>query len=77
MTGCLKGFVPIEQKQNPNIVRIHCFIYREALVAKTFETEIKSALDMVVKIVSYIKMRPLKRRLFTKLCAVWKQNISL
>ena len=31
--------------------------------------ELKSVLDMVVKIVNYIKMRPLKRRLFTKLCA--------
>ena len=31
--------------------------------------KLKSVLDMVVKIVNYIKMRPLKRRLFTKLCA--------
>ena len=69
MTGCLKGFVPIAQKQNLNIVHTHCFIHREALVAKTLGTELKSALDMVVKIVNYIKMRPLKCRLFTKLCA--------
>ena len=34
MTGCLKGFVPISQKQNPNIVHTHCFIHREAQVAK-------------------------------------------
>ena len=69
MIGCLKGFVPIAQKQNANIVHTHCFIHREALVAKTLGTELKSELDMVVKIVNYIKMRPLKRRLFTKLCA--------
>ena len=69
MTGCLKGFVPIAQKQNPNIVHTHCFIHREALVAKTLGTELKSTLDMVVKIINCIKMRPLKRRLFTKLCA--------
>ena len=31
--------------------------------------ELKSVLDMVVKIVNYIKMRPLQRQLFTKLCA--------
>ena len=69
MRKCFKGFVPIAPKQNPNIVHTHCFIHREALVAKTLETELKSSLDMVVKIVNYIKMRPLKRRLFTKLYA--------
>lgn len=68
MTGCLKGFVPIAQKQNPNIIHTHCFIHREALIAKTLGSEIKSVLDMVVKIVNYIKMRPLKCRQFEKLC---------
>ena len=68
MKGCLKGFVPIAQKQNPNIIHTHCFIHREALVAKTVGSELKSVLDMVVKIVNYIKMRPLKCRQFAKLC---------
>ena len=68
MTGCLIGFVFIAQKQNRSIIHTHCFIYREALVAKTLGTELNSVLDMIVKIVNYIKMRPLKRRLFTKLC---------
>ena len=34
MTECLKGFVPIAQKQNPNIVHTHGFIHREAQVVK-------------------------------------------
>ena len=68
MTGCIKGFVLIAQKQNSNIIHTHCFIHREALVAKILGTELNFVLDMVVKIVNYIKMRPLKRRLFTKLC---------
>ncbi|XP_014775934.1 protein FAM200A [Octopus bimaculoides] len=68
MAGCLKSFVPIAQKQNPNIIHTHCFIHREALVAKTLGPELKSALDMVVKIVNYIKMRPLKCRQFAKFC---------
>ena len=67
MTGCLKDFVFITQKQNSNIIHVHCFIHREALVAKTLGTELNSILDMVEKIVNYIKMRPLKRRLFMKL----------
>ena len=68
MTGCLKGFVFIAKKQNSNIIHTHCFIHRKALVAKTLGTELNSVLDMAVKIVNYIKMRPLKRRLFAKLC---------
>ena len=36
---------------------------------KTLGTELKFALDVVVKIINYIKMRPLKRRLFKRLCA--------
>ena len=66
MTEQLKGFV--SQKQNPNIIRTNYFIHREALVAKTLGPELKSAFDMVVKIVNYIKMRPLKCRQFAKLC---------
>ena len=61
MTVCLKGFVFIAQKQNSNIIHTHCFIHREALVAKTFGIALNSVLNMVVKIVNYIKMRPLKR----------------
>ena len=61
MTRCLKGFVFIAQKQNSNIIHTHCFIRREALVAKTLGTALNSVLDMVVKIVNYIKMRPPKR----------------
>ena len=38
--------------------------------------ELKSVLDMVVKIVNYIKMRPLKCRLFTKLCAGMETEYS-
>ena len=61
MTGCLKGFVFIAQKQNSTIIHTHCFIHREALVAKTFTTALNSVLDMVAKLFNYIKMRPLQR----------------
>ena len=78
MTGCLKGFVFIAQKQNSIIIHTHCFIHIEALVAKTLGSELNSVLNMVVKTVSYIKMRPLKRRLFTKLCvSVEAQHYTL
>ena len=77
MTKSLKGFVFISQKQN-SIIHTHSSIHREALVSKTLGTESNSVLDMVVKIVNYIKMRPLKRQLFTKLCvSVEAQHYTL
>jgi hypothetical protein len=33
MTGSIKGFITIAQ--NPNINTTHCFLHREALVAKS------------------------------------------
>ena len=78
MIGCLKDFVFIAQKENSNIIHTHCFIHRKALVAKTLGTELNSVLDMAVKIVNYFKMRPLKRRLFVKLCvSVEAQHYTL
>ena len=44
------------------------FIEKHKL-SKTLGIELKSASDVAVKIVNYIKMRPLKRRLFKKLSA--------
>src|SRR5437899_3105906 len=38
------------------------------LVAKTLGQELKNVLDNVVKMVNYIKSRPLKSRLFAQLC---------
>ena len=38
------------------------------LVGKTLGSELKAVLDVVVKMVNYIKNKPLKSRLFAKLC---------
>lgn len=46
----------------------HCIIHREALVSKTLDSELKSVLETVIKIASYIKSRPLNTRLFATLC---------
>jgi hypothetical protein len=78
MTGCLKGFVTLVRAINPNIVTTHCFLHREALVAKTIGSELKLVLEKVVKMVNYIKQRPLKSRLFAKLCeSMESEHLSL
>jgi len=68
MAGSLNGFVALAKKCNANIKTTHCFLHREALVAKTIGKELKTVLDDVVTMVNYIKSRPLKSRLFSQLC---------
>ncbi|KAM4748802.1 zinc finger BED domain-containing protein 5-like [Rhinophrynus dorsalis] len=68
MTGSMKGFVSLIKQQHPGIISTHCFLHKEALVAKTLAPEFKDVLSQVVQIVNYIKHRPLKSRLFAKLC---------
>ncbi len=68
MTGCLKGFVALVKEVNPSVASTHCFLHREALIAKTIGDDLKGVLETAVKMVNYIKQRPLKSRIFTKIC---------
>lgn len=68
MVGRIKGFVTLAKTRNSNIIFTHCFLHRESLVSKTLPATLKSVLDQVVHMVNYIKSRPLKTRLFKKLC---------
>lgn len=68
MTGNVKGFISRVREQNKNVRTTHCFLHREALVAKTLPKELSDALDEAVNIVNFIKARPLKSRLFSILC---------
>jgi len=68
MTGYLKGFVAHVKEQNGDILVTHCFLHQEALVTKYFPSELKTVLEQCVKVINYIKSRPLKSRLFSKLC---------
>lgn len=68
MAGHLTGFLALAKGKNPEIVFTHCFLHREALVAKSLVPELKGVFDEVVKMVNYIKSRPLKCRVFKNLC---------
>ena len=42
MVGSLKGFTTlVKERQNPTIITTHCFLHREALIAKTSGDELK------------------------------------
>ena len=52
---------------NSNINTTHCFIYREALVAKTVVPQLNSVPDQKIKLFNYIKTRLQKIRILEKL----------
>jgi hypothetical protein len=61
MTGRFKGFVSRVKQDFPRVGSTHCFIYPEALMAKTIPPELKSVLDSVVKMVNFVKSRLLRQ----------------
>ena len=68
IVGSVKGFASLVEKQNPDIVRTHCFLHREVLVSKITQNELKEVLNQVIEMVNFIKTRPLKCRIFELLC---------
>jgi hypothetical protein len=67
MTRKVKGFKAKVCEVNPEIGFDHCFLNREAIVAKMLPVLLQSVLDEVVKIVNFIKSQPLNLRLFSAL----------
>jgi hypothetical protein len=67
MTGKVKGYEAKVHEVNPEIRFDHCSLHREATVAKMLPVPLKSVLDEVVKIVNFVKSRPLNSRLFSAL----------
>ena len=76
MVGSIKGFVSLAKRENSDIITTHCFLHREVLVGKTLGSDLKEVLNKVVKMVNYIKSRPLKSRLFAKLCKEMGANYA-
>ena len=68
MAGKHKGFLARVLQVAPGINFTHCIIHRENFASKTLDPDLKSVLDAAIKIVNFIKLRPLQSRLFTTLC---------
>ena len=67
-TGINSGVVERVKDKAPNVKWTHCFIHRQALVAKGLSEELHDTLNSVIKCVNYIKARPLNQCLFSCLC---------
>ena len=64
MVGKLSGAVVRIKNVVPTCTSSHCALPREALVAKKISAALKTLLDEAVKVVNYIKARPLQSSLF-------------
>ena len=69
MTGKHRGFVASVKSIVPEIGSRHCNIYRhEGLVKKKMRLNFQNIFTEAVKIVNFIKSKPMNARLFTALC---------
>jgi len=68
MVGKIKGVITRIKEVAPKCSNSHCVLHRHALATKKLSPDLKSALDVAVQYVNFIKSRPLKARLFKKLC---------
>lgn len=68
MTGHKSGVVARVRTVSPNIISTHCMIHREALASKNLNKSFGEVLNTCIKVVNWIKCRPLNGRLFAALC---------
>ncbi|XP_049806907.1 protein ZBED8-like [Schistocerca nitens] len=61
--NCFMGLISVE-----DVIVTHCFLHREALIAKALGKKFRKVLEQVVQMGNFIKTRPVKNRLFEKLC---------
>ena len=68
MSGLFGGLRTLVQGVAVNAKWTHCLIQREALASQHLSGDLNEVLKAVVKTVNFIKARPLKVRLFQRLC---------
>lgn len=64
MTGSARGLIGRIKKENPDVKWTHCVIHREALPSKKMSPELHDVLNDTIKVVNFIKSRPLNARLY-------------
>ncbi|XP_071037887.1 zinc finger BED domain-containing protein 5-like [Parasteatoda tepidariorum] len=67
MSGRFKSVQALVKQKSPQCVWTHCLIHREALASKEMSRGLNIVLTTVVTIVNYIRMRPLRSRIFSAL----------
>ncbi|GFX66380.1 SCAN domain-containing protein 3 [Trichonephila clavipes] len=75
MSGRFKSIQALVKQKIPLCIWTHCMIHREALASKEISPGLNIVLMTVVTVVNYIKMRPLKSRIFLDFAKTWAQCI--
>ncbi|KFM66777.1 Zinc finger BED domain-containing protein 5, partial [Stegodyphus mimosarum] len=68
MFGRFQSIQALVKQKLPQCVWNHCLIHREALASKEMSSGLNTVLTSVVTVVNFIKMRPLKSRIYSALC---------
>jgi len=68
MLGKRSGFGALVKAEAPQVVVTHCFLHRHALASKTLSPSLKSAMDIAVEAVNFIRSKALNHRLFKIFC---------
>lgn len=78
MIGPVKGAVTRIKNVSKTCTSSHCVLHRHALVARKIPSSLKCILDEAIKIINFVKTRPLKSRLFKIICEdMGSQHTSL
>ncbi|XP_023211413.1 zinc finger BED domain-containing protein 5-like, partial [Centruroides sculpturatus] len=68
MSGQYGGLQALIKTKAPNAKWTHCVIHRKALATKNISPELNIVIDIIIKVVNFIKTRLVKARFFRKLC---------
>ena len=68
MLGRKSGLQAHVKGVSPSVICVHCFIHEFALAAKFLPPNLKTNLNLIVKMVNYIKTSALNSRLFKIIC---------
>jgi hypothetical protein len=71
MVGSIRSFASLVKRENPDVVKTHSLIHREVLVSKTLRDEMKNILDDAIKVVNFMKQRPVHSRMFQNCVKTW------
>ncbi|KAI6659660.1 General transcription factor II-I repeat domain-containing protein 2A-like [Oopsacas minuta] len=76
MTGRDTGFWKYFQRELPQCSFIHCILHKQAFAAKNFLHEFHETLNVVIKVVNFVKSSPLKERILKGYVKIRKQNTT-
>ncbi|KAI6661167.1 SCAN domain-containing protein 3 [Oopsacas minuta] len=76
MTGRDTGFWGCFIREVPQCSHIHCMLHKQALAAKNIQPELHETLNLVIKVVNFVKSSPLNERVLKNYVKIRKQNTT-